>query len=99
MRCYLLAWTYPSFDFQTASLWAPRARVLRARSVAPQTRLRDVYPVIPPTPLFLRQQFLRCAPALAPVFRAQEKPAETIHSAGPVSYTHLRAHETRHDLV
>src|SRR5450759_4967731 len=23
----------------------------------------------------------------------------SLHSSGPVSYTHLRAHETRHDLV
>src|SRR4030088_378648 len=86
MRCHFLAWTYPSFDFQTASLqtslWALRGRTPRAQSAAPQMRLRDAYPVIPPTPLFPRRLFLRCAPVLAPVFQAPEKPAQTIHSEG-----------------
>src|SRR5208282_2042607 len=58
--------------------------VPRAQNAAPQTRLHDAYPVIPPTPLFPPRQCLRCAPASAPVFQAREKPAEIIHSATPV---------------
>src|SRR5665648_1036688 len=31
--------------------------------------------------------------------RARRRPRGAATQAGPVSYTHLRAHETRHDLV
>src|ERR1700687_4939719 len=74
ISCRFRAWTH--FSFETAAL-----QVLPAQSAAPQTRLRDAYPVTPPTPLFPRRQCLRCVPASAPVFRAPEKPAETINSA------------------
>ncbi len=79
MHCRFPAWAYrssSSVGFQTASFQVPQAR-----SAAPQTRLRDVYPVIPPTPLFFRRQCARCVPESAPAFPAREKSAETIHSA------------------
>src|SRR5665648_1225345 len=38
-----------------------------------------------------------CAPKRA--FRYPEKAAKSAPDIAPVSYTHLRAHETRHDIV
>src|SRR5450759_5816459 len=42
-----------------------------------------------------------CAPLLAPQARLLEDllPVDGSDEVAPVSYTHLRAHETRHDLV
>src|SRR6202140_2041553 len=56
----------------------PRMRDPMAQSAAPQRRLRDGSPAIPPIPLSLHRQFLQSARALTPVFRAPEKSAETI---------------------
>jgi hypothetical protein len=60
LRCHFLAWTYPAFDFLpvcmlnfTRIAWAFAPRAHRRESAAPQMRLRDAYPVIPPTPLSL----------------------------------------------
>jgi hypothetical protein len=85
MHCHFRAENISFFRFPTwigfCSTLNSAARTLPAQSAAPQMRLRDAYPVTPPSPLFPRRQCLRCAPASAPVFRAREKPAETIHSA------------------
>src|SRR5450759_5794769 len=63
-------------------------RAMRYTLLAPSKRVRAVLTLLSANVCGSSEGALPAAAAI-----------ELIHASSPVSYTHLRAHETRHDLV
>src|SRR5450759_341857 len=75
----------PSLSSGSILMYPLSSASLKSSSPSPVRASTVVYPSSEPTPPKERSAF------------SAVKSVQTVHE--PVSYTHLRAHETRHDLV
>src|SRR5450759_2074860 len=83
--------TYPP----AATLQSPTSEAVASAPIATATPMPELTPFPPasPVPTATAIQGSNCGPA------ATQGPWQPSNNAAPVSYTHLRAHETRHDIV